>query len=267
MKRIRGIVVCVGYADLLKITLPRNMQHLDECLVVTSPNDEETKEFCRGIPNVSVYETDAFYRFGANFNKGMAMEEGFDILGRHGWILIWDADTLFPDYMSDMLSVDNLKIGTLYGPPRLILKDPSEWTPEFNWDTARKTLDRCWPGYFQLFHADDPHITQLPWYDVTFRHAGGGDGYFEARWKRHEKVKLPFVVLHLGERDANWFGRASKRADGAPIEGSVERRAIMEEYLASKGWGRPWSGKSFEDHVQVPDAQPSGFRLLGAGDQ
>ena len=34
---IRGITISVNYAPLLAVTLPRNMRHLSECVVVTSP--------------------------------------------------------------------------------------------------------------------------------------------------------------------------------------------------------------------------------------
>ena len=258
---IRGVVVCSNYADLLAITLPRNMKHLDECVVVTTPEDNETKDLCAMIPNVRVFETDAFTRFGARFNKGLAIEEGFDFLGRHGWILIWDADIIFPDDMSEQVKVEDLNPQMMYGAPRLILKDPTQWTPDYDWNTAKRTLDRCYPGFFQLFHASDPHIAELPWYDVTFNNAGGGDGYFDTRWLWAEKMKFPFTVLHLGERDANWFGRATKRADGKEVEGAEQRKALMDEFLASKGWGRPCSGKPFEDRVQIPGVQPTDFKL------
>lgn len=262
---IRAFVVCVNYCDLLRITLPRNIKHMDECLVITSPEDFETKEFCATIPNVKVFETDAFTRYGAKFNKALAIELALEEYGRHGWMLGWDADTLFPDDMGDYVKVEDLNPTMLYGAPRRILKDPSQWTPAFDWNTACRTLDRCWPGFFHLFHADDPHIAELPWYDLTFAHAGGGDGYFESRWPRSEKAKFPFCVLHLGERDANWFGRTTKRADGKEVEGAEERRRVMDEFLASKGWGRKWNGKSFNDRVDVPGAERK-FRLLGGAD-
>lgn len=266
---LRSFTVSVGYSDVLSITLRRNMRFLRECVVVTSPTDEETKQVCSGVPGVTVFETDAFTRYGARFNKGLALEESWDRHGRHGWILIWDADTLLPDDFEDHVKVSELNIGTLYGADRVILKDPSQWTPEFDWACARRTIDRCFPGFFQLFEASDPHIAKLPWYDVTFKHAGGGDGYFESRWPWTAKHRFPppFRVLHLGERDTNWFGRVSKRADGKPIEGADERRQEMEAFLGAKGWGRRWNGKTIDDHVQIPGADPSGFRLRGAGDE
>jgi len=266
---VRGIVICVNYDDLLSITLPRNMRFLDECVVVTAPSDERTKAVCRGIPNVRVLETNAFYEHGAKFNKGLAMEQGFDFLGRHGWILIWDADILFPDDINDYVSPELMDASTLYGPRRLILPDPKKWTPEFNWDSAYPTRDRDFPGFFQLFHADDPHIKSLPWYDVTFAHAGGGDGYFATRWKWAEKVRMPFSVLHLGPRDKNWFGRVSERTDGQALEISQEDRELMPRYLSWKGWGvRQDVDANFEhEHVDVPGAVQSGFRLLKDSEQ
>lgn len=248
----RSLVVSVNYADLLRITLPLNMRFLSECLVITSPGDQETKDVCAGVPGVRVFETDASYRYGARFNKGLSVELGFDELGRDGWLLCWDADIIFPDGMDNRLTEQNPQIGTLYGPPRVILKDPSQWTPEYDWDRACHTIDRGIPGYFQLFHASDPHIATLPWHDVTFSHAGGGDGYFESRWPRDRKVKLPFNVLHLGLRDHNWMGRAGKRADGKPVENAAENAALMKKFLGSKGWTMPCTGEAFDDHVNVP---------------
>ena len=263
---LRGIVVCVNYDDLLAITLERNMRHLQECLVVTSPADHKTKELCKDIPGVRVYETDAFYRFGAKFNKGLAMEEGFDALGRHGWILIWDADTLFPDDISH-----DYQPGNLYNAHRLIMPTPKTWTPEYNWSKALASHDPSFPGYFQLFHADDKQIAQHPWYDVTFTHAGGCDGYFQTRWEPRNKIRLPFKVLHLGPRDVNWFGRATERVDNTPVAEAALHREEMQKFLAFKGWGRPlrtpFDESSYSEKVAVPGAPQTGYRLKGKHDR
>lgn len=260
---IRGITVCVNYDDLLEITLVRNMRHLAECVVVTSPNDEKTKAVCARVPNVRVFETDAFYRYGAKFNKGLAIEEGFDFLGREGWILIFDADTLFPDSMPI-----SLKKGRLYGAPRKILPDPKQWAPEYNWKSANLSNDKSFPGYFQLFNANDPVITKRPWYDVTFTHAGGCDGYFESRWLSENKVRLPFHVLHLGPRDSNWFGRASVRTDRAEIANWRQSNLDMQQFLEFKGWkgNKVRQVTQFEEHVEVPGYEQSGYKLKGKFD-
>lgn len=262
---IRGIVVCVNYDDLLEITLWRNMRHLTECVVITTPTDERTKEVCRKVPNVRVFETDAFTRFGAKFNKGLAMEEGFDFLGRHGWILIWDADTLFPD---ELPSLNNLYQGRLYNAPRLILADPTRWRPDLDWSTLPISNDKSFPGYFQLFYAGDRIINQRPWYDVTFAHAGGGDGYFESRWPNHLKIRMPEKVLHLGPRDTNWFGRASPRRDGLTVEEQEQYQREMRDFLSFKGWAKTdVDVTTYNEKVAVPGATETGYKLRGRFDR
>lgn len=231
MEDVRGIVVCVHYDDLLAITLPRNIRFLSECLVVTSPDDVRTKELVASIPNCRLFETDLFYRNGAKFNKGAALEAGMDILGRDGWILIWDADTLFPE---NMVLHPKIKPGNLYGPPRLILDDPKQWSPEFEWKCAHGTVDWEFPGYFQLFQADDPVLKQRPWYGIDWVHAGGGDSVFQYRWPPSRKIRLPFHVLHLGPRDTNWYGRASERLDGEAIPEASERLESMRDLARFK---------------------------------
>ena len=47
---IRGIITSVGYAPLLALTLPRNLRHLAECWVITSPEDEATREVVAATP-------------------------------------------------------------------------------------------------------------------------------------------------------------------------------------------------------------------------
>jgi len=226
------------------------MRFLDEVLVVTTPNDLRTKKVVESVKNARWFETDAFYRWDAQFNKSLAIEEGFDELGREGFILIFDADTLFPDN----LDLSGIQEGKIYSCPRVILEDAKSWTPEYDWSDGKIQHDIPCPGYFQLFHAGDPVIKELPWYDVRFVHAGGGDGYFQTRWADKDKVILPHKVLHLGPRDTNWFGRVSKRIDDKQIDGNpTARHNDMEAYLKFKGWcGRPASGKFFQECVDIP---------------
>ena len=209
---IRAITVCVDYDDLLRITLVRNARHLSEILVVTHPDDKRTKEVVASVPSARVFETDAFYRDEKRFNKGLAMEEGLEFFGRDGWILIWDADTLFPE----TFKLPDLKIGKLYTAPRVILDEPQNWFPGMDWSQMEPRQEGIpAPGYFQLFHAKDQHIrNKRPWYATKFDHAGGGDYHFQKNWSKPDIVYLPFKVLHLGPFDTNWYGRASPRIDG-----------------------------------------------------
>jgi hypothetical protein len=255
MPAIRGITVSVGYADALAITLVRNMRHLTECLVITSPDDTATAAVVRSVPGARLLVTDAFTRHGARFNKGLAMEEGFDVFGREGWLLIWDADVILPD----ALPLGMLQPHTLYGARRRILDDPGRWCPELPWAACPLSRDGGPIGFFQLFHAADPAVKdRRPWYDPTFAHAGGGDAYFLTHWPPNRRVVLSLDVLHLGPKDVNWFGT------------DPEGRDLMTAFVVRNGWTRcqPRVDRTAVDRVgeivervDVPGYEPTGFEL------
>lgn len=246
MLPIKGIVICVGYDDLLKITLPLNARHFTEVVVVSDLKDDKTRAIIDQVPNVRLHRTDIFYNKGARFNKGAAMEEGLDILGRNGWIIIWDADILFPN----VLEFPTLSRDTLYGAPRRILNDPTKWHPELNWYSSGidKSYDPGYPGYFQMFNGEAPVLKSSPWYDPTFTHAGGSDAFFANKFRK--KHRLLMEVLHLGPRDSNWFGRTTKRIDGIEITEASERLEEMENFKAFKGWnGRRKKVLDFKERI------------------
>jgi hypothetical protein len=222
---IRGITICVEYDDILAVTLPLNLQHFTELVVVTSDKDEKTVALCKEFGDkVCVLQTDAFYRNGAKFNKGLAMEEGFDFLGRKGWTLIWDADIVFPSTMK----LANIRQGHLYSPRRRILEDVSKFSPTLDWLSLPLRHDKEHYGYFQLFHASDPVLWDKPWYDPTWTHAGGSDAMFQEKWNKDLRLRPMFEVLHLGPCDRNWFGRTTDRLDGETVEQAALRLSNMQ---------------------------------------
>lgn len=251
-----GLVVCVEYDDLLAVTLPANMRHLRECLVVTSPGDVRTRALVAGIPAARCFVTDLFYRGGAHFNKGRAVEAAFDVLGRDaGWVLIWDADTLLPDDMRDAATLDP---ACLYGARRRMCEGPDHAPP---WSRFPVSREAGFPGFFHLFHTSAPSLCSRPWYDPSFRHAGGGDGYFQSKFPADRKRHLPGLeVLHLGPRDTNWCGRVSPRVDGDAIPDAAARAAAMRAlYHRRTPDGFPEWNRKVDDRVGgVP---PSGFSV------
>lgn len=221
---MRGIVTCVEYDDLLAITLPGNLNHLDEVVVVTSPQDARTQRLVESTPRARLHVTDAFYRHGATFNKGMAMEEGFDVLGREGWLMIFDADTLLPPVI-DWSFLDPM---ILYSPSRHMLSDPRTWSPKLDWASLPVAPDGEWAGYCQIFHADSDLIKDVrPWYGINWPHAGGCDSDFQQRWGYARKKRTDFNVLHLGLDCRNWCGRVSPRRDGEKMPNQGNRRVTM----------------------------------------
>lgn len=247
MPAVRGLTISVGYCDILAITLPRNLRHFTECVVVTSPDDARTQEVARSVPGVRLSITDAFTRPGSNgvvprFNKGLGMEEGgFDFMGREGWICIFDADILFPP----VVPFDLLQAGYLYGARRRVLADATRWRPHLDWRNCPVHKDGGPVGFFQCFNADDPAIRgRLPWYDVTFPHAGGGDAKFMRMWPRSHWKILNCDTLHLGQVDQNWFGC------------DQEGRDLMAKFVRDNGWKRAM-------HLHKPEAAARAGEIPG----
>lgn len=235
---MRSITVCVEYDDFLAITLPRNRRHFDHTLVVTSPADARTRAVAKSH-GCEVYTTDVFYAGGAHFNKGAAMEEGFDVLGRKGWIVVWDADIVMPGHLWQPTDKN-----CLYTPARRILEDPRQFSDDLDWTTLRNASNpNEFAGYFQMFHASTPCL-QLPWYSVDWIHAGGCDSDFQFQFPPENLRRPPFEVLHLGaeireptvKQSQNWCGRTTPRIDTgeAPADAQKRRQQMVAIFAERK---------------------------------
>ncbi len=220
---IRALTICVEFDDLLAITL-RNARHFDDWVIVTAPHDRPTIALVSAHRRARLHVTDAFYRGGATFNKGAALEEGFDLLGRDGWLCSLDADVLLPA----ALELPALFAGNLYSPHRRQINDPAQWNPRLDWCLLPLVNDVEFAGYCQLFHAADSALADRPWFP-SWNHAGGCDSDFQLRWPHDRKHRLPFEVLHLGPHGANWHGRATPRTDGTLPAEAARRAAAQAE--------------------------------------
>lgn len=256
MSGLLGIVVCVDYDDLLSVTLPRALRSLSECIVITDPEDEKTKAVCQSQPRVQIYETDAFRRDGAVFNKGRAIEEclSLHVKSRDQWVLIFDADIVIPAQSVPVEFLNCADRNTLYGAYRRMLTVGVGDFPDNErlWIRLERAGDIEFPGFFQLFHTTAEPLSAAPfWYDPTFTHAGGGDAYFQSLFE--QKIRLDLDVLHMGERDRNWFGRVTNRIDGLPVDKQValERQTLMTKLRRFQGWMRGFR-PSLKDRIKIP---------------
>lgn len=205
MTKPRAILVSVNYTDLLRVTLPYNRENfLSVCVVTDKKSFTEVIDVAE--PNdVRVYATDSFYDNGAMFNKWKALEEALDVFGRYGWICLMDADVLWPKNAH----IPFLEIGYLFGPMRRMAPWPGDIPPEEKWHEYpihRNCLFEH-AGYSQIFHADDKTLGKPPWHQTDWKHAGGADSFFQAKWPRDRRVRFPWHCLHLGESGKHWYGR------------------------------------------------------------
>lgn len=232
---MKAILVSYQYSDLLVTTLPRNIHHFESVHVVTAPQDVATIDVAK-VCGAQVYQTDAFWRHGAAFNKWLALEEALDDceLRKSGWLCLMDADVIWPQ----KLPVFPMEKGFLYAPLRRMffpwprhLPAESEWTAYPLHSNVQE-----WAGYSQIFHADDPVLGSPPWHETNWTHAGGADSFFQAKWPAARKVRPPFEVLHLGEAGVNWAGRVTPYADGTrPAEADARAERLRQVFAGRRG--------------------------------
>lgn len=204
---IHGLTVCVDYAAELAHGIGRWRAGLASLTVVTTLEDTATLALAGGA-HARVHATDAFYREGAAFNKGRAIEEARRTMHWSNWVLFFDADVVPPADWYQRLGA--LVPGRLYGCDRF------QATPDDIDDRGQPkcAFDVPGVGYCQLFHITDSAVQTAPGeplIDECWQHAGNYDNRFMDRWRRRGApvVRLPFRLAHLGERE-NWFGRGHR---------------------------------------------------------
>ncbi len=222
----KAIITCVDFDDILQITLPQNVKYFDQILVVTASHDKRTIRIAQSSPHVMPYETNAFYRDGAKFNKGLAIENALDFIGRDGWIVTLDVDIIVSHPLS--IYINQLDTECLYGARRRMCYNPAEYK-EANWEKYPIKMDGEIPGCFQLFHASASVLHDRPWYGVGWTHAGGYDSDFEAKFRPNHTRWLPFEILHLGQDGENWYGRTAPRLDGKKVRNQEQHKRGMDE--------------------------------------
>lgn len=232
---MNALTVNVNYSDIHALTLPLMRHHFDRYLIVTDLAHYEEVLALSEPYNAEVFATDSFYKDGAKFRKWLALEEGLSALGREGWLAVIDSDIVWPKKLPPGWK-ENLRIGKLYTPLRrmypIITKS---LPPERDWvlyPVHRYVLE--WGGYTHIFHSQDPVLGKPPWYQTNWRHAGGGDSYFQMKWSQVNKIRPPWECLHIGESGANWMGRVTRTADGSLPTNYEQNKKDMDAMYTSR---------------------------------
>src|SRR5438067_715453 len=228
--RLEAVTAWVGFDDVLDVALAHNHPHLDTMIVVASHSDRATQKVARKHGAICV-QTDLFKKNGRGFNKGAAINVGFDRFQYHGWRLHLDADILLPDNFRRVLfNHTHLDTNSIHGADRVdvigldelqTLKTRLNTEPQHSWscflDPAHNRplspryidpLRGYVPiGFFQLWHAS----THKP-YPYSLGTAAHDDVMFAALWPHSHRRHLPTVVCyHLCARQPslgeNWDGK------------------------------------------------------------
>ncbi len=254
--RIEAITVCVDYADFLKAVAPHNLPHFDRWVIVTTPEDEETRSACRAL-SLECVTTREFYRDGQQFAKSRAIERGLCHLEGSDWLLHIDGDVALPIDFRQVLQDAHLNEVAIHGCDRLnvmgwrawkrveargLWSRPNEWfVPTVRPDCelgARVCNHRhgYTPiGFFQLWHGSSYNWRGSPAkrYPLIHGTAARTDVTHALHWDRRERIHIPeLLVWHLESEPspmgANWKGRTTTRFGPAS-------NAAIGAYVADAG--------------------------------
>jgi hypothetical protein len=211
--RLECVITCAGFPDLLDVTLSENHAHFDNVIVVTTHADKATQNVARNHSATCV-TSDLFFKNGRSFNKGAAINAGFDYFQYHGWRMHLDADILLPDsfrrilfnhshleqhclYGADRVNiVGNQAIRALVGRPQSqhhhkLLVGESGDRGDFGHRLVCSLRGYLPLGFFQLWHSS----CQKP-YPYSLGTAAHDDMMFSALWPHHCRRHLATVLCY-----------------------------------------------------------------------
>ena len=216
IKRLDIVMTCVNYNDFLIVSLTENIKIINpkSITVVTDLNDILTKQIC-DIFGVNCVQTDRFYENGAVFNKGKGLNEGIKSISDPDWIIMTDADIVFPPNFISILNNKFVDTNKLYSTSRYLCRNYTTLEKYRNNEITLSEMDgvhHCPPvGYFQMFNYNHPNLTDKNLiYPEVSNDASWSDMLFADKFPQKECI-LTFKLIHLGEDSQNWKGRKTKR--------------------------------------------------------
>jgi hypothetical protein len=238
-----GFTCCVKYTDFLAATWPYNRKYFDTFIVVTSPNDTATHDYCATY-GIKCILSNAYKKDGSTFNRAAMLNVAIDYIKQMGdnWAVSMDADVIIdivddnlrllqrptknPIFalwadkttrdvvsLADMFSHRVLDRTKIYGCPRKMIASPHEdGLDHYRKPEAGEWFDypynlSAYLGYFQMFHTSTGARN-----DESYKTVDNSDTAFVDRnyGINNCRVLSDVVCYHLGENGKNWNGRVSK---------------------------------------------------------
>jgi len=210
--RLEVVVTCVNFSAILDVALRLNMPHVDTMIVVTSHADTASHVVADKHGAICV-QTDLFGKNGRGFNKGAAINAGFDRFQYHGWRMHLDADIVLPDNFRRLLfNHTHLDRSCLYGADRIDVigrdelkevvnfRHPQHGNSVFLHPKSDRAISPryvdplrgyCPLGFLQLWHAS----AQKP-YPHSLGNASHDDIAFSALWPEANRRQLPTAICY-----------------------------------------------------------------------
>ena len=205
--------------------------------MVTSEDDEETREVCRRYSLDCLLTED--WKIDGNFAKGRIIERGLQHLRKEGWRVHMDADLILPRDTRRLLDAAHLNPQKIYGIDRVMVQGFEKWQkfqqagwmhhsyqnnvkfPEgfsvgARWVDIREGYVPI--GFFQMWHSDTDiwRGTRIRRYPQAHNDACRTDTQHSLQWDRQDRELLPELIgVHLESESTvngtNWNGRKTKR--------------------------------------------------------
>lgn len=208
------IITCVNFSDYLEFTYKYNKDVLENITIISDHKDKSTAKFCKAN-NISLYQTEAFYKNDSVFNKAGAINcfliNNINCIEKDKWILFTDADTMISDPINQikkLKSENYLHYRQLISCPRKIYYDIDAFH-----NNKYFIEDVGFYGYFQFFHKDMimPRILKGEAPIPEYKDASVYDILFVQKyWKFLQEHKIYLdgcYATHIGEIRKHWKGR------------------------------------------------------------
>jgi hypothetical protein len=231
------MIPCVNYSDYLNYTLQYNIDIFDNIFILTTPTDQDTidtiEKYNSKHHNIKTLLTTKFFDYDdfcgkPCFNKGGALNYGLSQIPHEGWLIIGDADIIYPPIIRDI--VPTLCIHQMFSMFRYKVFSSEElenYMPKFIEHGAnppphdffvqlRNQHDFCLSyimGYCQIFNFESRFLKIRPPKYVSGRTCRFVDTIFSRTHfpKRHRKMLWNTYCIHLGNSFLNWTGRRSEK--------------------------------------------------------
>lgn len=241
--RLEIIVSCVGFDDILKVTLAQNHAHADNLVVATSHEDKATQSLCRQF-SVRCVPTDLFQKNGRNFNKGAGVNAAFGYFQYHGWRLHLDADIMLPDNFRRILfNHTSLDACCLYGADRFDvigaegvrkLREAQVETPQLMHHSGVS------PVYGGAVYPEMPSASSARYVHTT--HGYVPIGFFQLWHSSHQPAEYPYSLGNAAHDDV-LFGTLWPVAN---------RRLLPSVFVAHVCGKPPTTGENWNGHRRQP---------------
>lgn len=224
------LLTCVNYSDFLSSSLKYNINNFDKIYIVTTPEDIETNRTIQSLNNqnnIVIIYSDIFFKDGpwgkSHFNKGGAINFGLSNMTHQDWILIGDADIIYPPNLKqEIISLDTDSIYGMYRYKVLSYTDldeaiksyyePNEYSKYLHNAVNQYGRKKGIVGYCQLFNFQTrffhgknisyPEGSSCKAVDTIFS---------RGNFPRRNRRLLDKYCLHLGATCVNWKGRITEK--------------------------------------------------------